>query len=59
MIDFLMLRDFFFIDIYICIYFKWVCFVYYFDFVEDGFGDKKKKKKGWIFFDLDFKLEEY
>lgn len=57
MIDFLMLRDFFFIDIYICIYFKWVCFVYYFDFVEDGFGDKKKK--GWIFFDLDFKLEEY
>lgn len=54
-----MLRDFFFIDIYICIYFKWVCFVYYFDFVEDGFGDKKKKKKGWIFFDLDFKLEEY
>lgn len=57
MIDFLMLRDLIFLDIYICIYFKWVCFVYYFDFVEDGFGDKKKK--GWIFFDLDFKLEEY
>lgn len=51
-----MLRDFFFIDIYICIYFKWVCFVYYFDFVMVLVI---KKKKGWIFFDLDFKLEEY
>lgn len=44
-----MLRDFFFIDFYICIYFKWVCFVYYFDFVEDGFGDKIKKKKDGYF----------
>lgn len=60
MIDLLTSRDLPFIDTYTRIHLKRARSVYLFDFAEDGLGDKKKKKKkGWTLFDLDFKLEEH
>lgn len=59
MIDLLTSRDLTFIDTYTRIHLKRARSVYHFDFAEDGLGDKKKQKKGWTLFDLDFKLEEH
>lgn len=59
MADLLTSRDLPFIDTYTRIHLKRARSVYHFDFAEDGLGDKKKQKKGWTLFDLDFKLEEH